>query len=153
MASLPKKKMKQLLEENGDAIARCPRPARVELPEFPTNLTLLPSKQLGDLYARYTSVIDYVGERLSEERVREKFCKIELRKAKANVAFSARGIKLQKWAAIYRDSRVIELMQEELDAAAQVVGLSSVLWTIKDYLRAIEFERDRRFQEMRTEGR
>lgn len=152
MVQIKKKKMKELLEAHNRGEDVCPRAATIHIEEFPDDLTRLPSRDIGRLYSRYTAALGPLSDELCQARVEQKFLTGMLRRAKARAAFTARGIKLQKWASVYRDSEVVDFMRQEMNVQARILGLTSVLWTIKDYLRALEFERDRRIQEVKTEG-
>lgn len=149
-----KKTMTELLAETADELPpiQVPTASGMDHIPFPTDLTVEPSRQLGTLYTNYTAYLAYVSEQLAQAKAEVRQLEVEARTAKGRAALSTRGIKIQKIAAMHADPSVTSIMARLVAAEARIFGLTSMMWTYKDYLRALEFEKERRLQEIKTEG-
>lgn len=107
---------------------------------------MLPSKELGRLYSYYTAELAYLSEMSATRKCDVQLLRNRERIAKAQSLISSRGIKLQKIAAMYLNGEVQRLMKDIQSCSADLTMLQAGIWTLKDYLRALEFERDRRMQ-------
>lgn len=126
-------------------MAQLPKKRQAPL-KFPEDLTVLPSRELGKKYSYYTAELALKSDLLAFRRNDLQNCKTELRYAKARAMVSARGIKAQKIASMFLDPAVQDLIRQLNSISADLTLLQAFVWTIKDYLRALEFERDRRIQ-------
>lgn len=117
---------------------------------FPQDLTVLPSQELGRLYSYYTAELALKSDLIAFRKIDLQQLKTKLRYAKARALMLARGIKAQKLASMYLNPEVQELLKETQSVSADQTLLQAFIWTLKDYLRALEFERDRRATASRT---
>lgn len=157
MATIPKKKtMRELMDDDksargNDVAVLLPRLGDYEdCPAFPDDLTLMSSRELGTLYSTYIGFLAYLTEVLASHKYEYDLRKSSSKQQRAAVAYSSRGIKLQKWASVYCNLDVQAGLKRLAHAKALVTAYSGMLWTLKDFLRGLEFERDRRTQASRT---
>lgn len=120
----------------------------LDIPDLP-NLTSVPSKKLGRLFSKYTSLLGYVTQLTSDARIDKLTIKSRLKFRKAAVIFTSKGIKMQRIAAVWRDPDVISLQGDLIDVEARLLTYQGVIWTLRDNLRALDFEKERRMQERR----
>ena len=154
MVKIPKKKtMRQLMEEP-QALDEATRPRltleAIGCTAYPGNPSALPSAALSELFAEYTAQMSYLTEMAASARVQQQELKLLLREARARAVMSARGIKLQKWAAMYRDPEAREKARELLAVEQELLEINALIWIMKDYLRALEYERELRLQARKT---
>jgi hypothetical protein len=150
MATVKKKTLMEVYraqQEKEHAGAEYKVPLRKDFPqcpEFPADLTQEGYKSLGKLYSRYTAFLAYVNERIAEEKFNAARRKIQMRRCKSRIIFGSGGIKMQKLAAVHRDPEYANLTNESLTGDATLNAYSSMMWTLKDFMKAIEFETTRR---------
>lgn len=124
-----------------------------EFPDLPPILSNLPSFKLSDLFVEYTSWLSFVSQRMHEYKWELRKMRAEYQTIKAHKLFTASGrYKDKEKAAVIRDPEIIEVRKKVLEREAYVSCLSDLLWRIRNYLNAINFEKDRRKDERRTEG-
>lgn len=113
-------------------------------PPFPDNITKVSYKKLGRLHGEYTAFSAYVNEAIAEQKFHVSRIKILLRRRRAAIILSSGGIKLQKQAAVHRDAEHNLLVDELLKAQTTLNGYQAMMWTLKDFVKAIDFETTRR---------
>jgi len=123
-----------------------------DCPEFPVNLTVVSYKKLGKLYSNYTAFLAFLNEKIAEAKFEVGKLTIRRRRRRAAIVFSSGGIKMQKAAAVQKDPEFVELTSELLSETTTLNAYHSIMWTIKDYLKAIDYETNRRAQAGRADG-
>jgi hypothetical protein len=123
-----------------------------ECPEFPANLTIVAYKKLGKLYSNYTAFLAFLNEQIAEAKFEVARLNIRRRRRRAAIIFSSGGIKMQKAAAVQRDAEYADLTVELLGKTATLNAYHSMMWTLKDFLKAIDYETNRRAQAGRADG-
>ena len=141
------KKLIDIFRELDPEDAEPPKYPKMEqygIPDFPTDLTVVSYKELGKLHSSYASFMAFLNEKIAETRNQLAFAKVKTRKLRANIIFTSRGIKMQKAAAVYRDLNFNNSLNKLTDLNAMLVSYNAIMWSIKDYMKAVVFERDRR---------
>lgn len=119
---------------------------------FPTDLTIESYTELGRLFTNYTAFLAYMNERIAVLKLQKQQLKTGQRRRKALVIFGAKGIKMQKIAAVWRDPEFNAFQNKLQEVEVDLVAYYNMMWTLKEYLRAVEFERDRRGMKIRADG-
>ncbi len=119
-------------------------PKDLACPEFPEDLTKVSIRKLGRLYSKYSSFLAYVNEMLGQRKFQVQRLKIMKRRRRAEVIFTSRGIKMRQVAEVIRDAGYQSVENDYFKAQAELTAWQSTLWTIQGYIRAIEFEEERR---------
>lgn len=130
-------------------------PVKGDFPQcapFPEDLTVVSYKKLGKLFSNYTAFFAFINERLAECKFEVAKLKIQRRRRRAVIVFSSGGIRMQKAAAVQKDPEYFSLTTKMLKASTNLNAYQSIMWTLKDYLRAIEYETGRRAQAMKGVG-
>lgn len=121
-----------------------------DIPGFPVNMVQCSSEKLGKLYARYIAFIAFFNDKIMDHKIHLTRLKVAKRRRRSVVLYSSRGIKLQKQAAANADPEVAHLTDEIAAETVMLMANSNMMWTLRDYIKAIEFEVSRRHGEYRT---
>ncbi len=123
-----------------------------EVEIFPDDLTSVSYIHLGQLFTNYTSFLAFVNEQLAIFKLQKHRLTLDKKRRKAIIIFSAKGIKMQKQAAVYRDKQVNAYDDRLFEVGVEIAAYYNMMWTLKEYLRAVEFERDRRGMKVKADG-
>lgn len=123
-----------------------------DLIPFPEDLTTVSFTELGQLFTNYTGFSTFINEQLAIFKLQKQQLVIGKKRRKALVIFGAKGIKMQKQAAVFRDKEFNAFLDRILEVETDIAAYYNMMWTLKEYLRAVEFERDRRGMKIRADG-
>lgn len=121
---------------------------------FPADISIEGYKRLGRLYSFYTSYLAYVNAKLAFLSWNLRKSKMALRFERSKLLFMARGsFKAKQFAQVNTNEGVISMSDDILRQEAKVSMMKSFMWSIKGYLRAIDFEINRRKSTLQYEGK
>ena len=113
--------------------------------DFPHDLTAKSLKELGQLHSKYSAYLAFVNEQLASSTFTWKKRKLELSNLRSRKIFTTTApFKAKVFAKVNCDAVVMDIREVVLQAEAVVSVWRSILWSLKGYMNAIEFEVPRR---------
>ena len=123
------------------------------LTEFPEDLTRVTTRRLGELNSKYTAYLVFINEKMAESKFDLRRKRLELSNARSRLVFITRGpFKAKVFAAVNCNEKVQRLREDQLGLSAVLSVWNSILWSVKGFINAIEFEVERRRAIQYAEG-
>lgn len=148
-----KKTMRDVAEEveRGQDFNPEPEEEIPSCPPLPEDITSVSLRSLGKHYGKYVNYMAYINERLAYYKVYKTHLKDKRKRRKALIILSTTGLKMARLAAAYQDSIFIDLTHELERVELTLSALYNIVWSVKGYLKAIDFEKTRRDLERRLD--
>lgn len=127
-----------------------PRPEPMKIPPFPPDLTIVSYTKLGRLRSKYCAVLAYINEVIAQSKFEVSKHRINCNRIRSGVVFATRGQKIQKLAAVQQDPSYRKAIRNHLVAKAKLDLYKNIMWSVKEYIRSVEFEVDRRHKGYRA---
>jgi hypothetical protein len=116
-----------------------------EFPQFPKDITAISYRGLGNLHSRYTGYMSFINAKLAQLNHDIRRNKMDFINARARKLFMAKGLfKAEQFSQVNIDPEVVNLRKKLLQLQAKAAMFRAFMWTVRGYIRCIEFEKDRR---------